>query len=151
MEVVNLVRGKSDDEGTRGVLTVCGQTFNTLELPDRNNHVNLSRINPSPPNGYVCVVTPNDHMTSLFSTMPGFQGMYNVRGTEGRTGVFLHPGNRAGDVNKGFKSDVEGCILLGNTIGTIEGQYAVEDSRNAITQFMNLLDYQPFMLVITNG
>ena len=53
-----------------------------------------------------------------------------------------------GDESKGLKSQVQGCIALGRSIGTIVGQKAVTSSRDALAAFVADLEKQPFRLHI---
>jgi len=90
----------------------------------------------------------------LFS--PHFKrNVYHVMGVQGRdkTGqmanVEIHPGNVCGDVDMGYTSDVEGCILLGNAFGKKLGQKAVLDSQSAVKRFEDALEGQPFLLEVS--
>lgn len=144
METVTLVRGASTDDGTFGKLTVCGKTFYSLELPWKDNHPDTSCI---PVGTYECVVSPSARMTQLFN-----KDMYHVTNVPKRDGVCIHPSNYAGDTSLGKRSDLEGCIAVGDGVSKDEkGQKIIVDSRVSITEFMKLLNNQPFQLVISNA
>lgn len=142
---VTITRRKPDgsfnpDEGTPGVLSIEGSAFScaTLELPWRDNEPDKSRI----PAG--------TYQASLVSTvnpalMPKVYALENV---PGRSNVLIHNGNFAGDTAMGFKSDVEGCTLLGSMIGTLDNgngsaQLAVLNSRPMVTAFNGACNFEP--------
>ncbi len=56
--------------------------------------------------------------------------------------------NTFGDKTKGFKSHVMGCILLGKKSGRLDGQVAILNSRVAVRNFMEEMEYEPFKLRI---
>lgn len=68
-----------------------------------------------------------------------------------RDGVLFHAGNLAGDVELGYKSHVEGCILLGKYFGKIDGQEAVLVSRPTAREFMEHMGGKDFELEIVWG
>jgi hypothetical protein len=142
MRTAELIRGDSEDCGTFGKFkTDLGLELISLELPDRNNKHMISRILPGI---YKCVLT----------FMPMFnQMMYILQDVEGRTEIFIHPLNWAGDVEKGYQTDSHGCIGLGLRIGelsTREGklQKAILDSRSAINKLIADMKGESFMLTI---
>lgn len=133
---VGLRRLSSDDEGTLGVLILPdGVLCYTLELPWRDNRPGHSCI---PVGDYVC--RPR--------VSPRFGKTYHVTGVAGRSYILIHAANLAGDVTKGKKTHLEGCIALGQARGTIGGQKAVLNSRTALTRFHNLMNWQEFTLVV---
>jgi len=62
--------------------------------------------------------------------------------------ILIHPGNWAGDVHLGLKSDVQGCILIGRKTGVLDGQHAVLESRNAIMDMKREMGTEPFVLKV---
>jgi hypothetical protein len=62
----------------------------------------------------------------------------------------IHSGNHAGDVSKGLRSDVLGCILLGLGLGELLGQKAVVSSRLAMDRLRSVVGKESFELVITD-
>lgn len=138
MNVV-LQRGPSTDHGTFGVMTAGGQSWFTGELPWRDNTSDVSCI---PAGVYRCAM----------SFSPRFRvQMYQVLEVVGRVGVRIHPANLMGDVTKGMKSQLHGCIALGKKLGYIDGQKAVLVSRPAMREFEAAMKGQPFTLEIRDG
>ncbi len=135
-----LVRQSQGMYGTLGSLfTTDGQPFKsikTLELPWRNNARGISRI---PPGTYNCTKVDS----------PRFGKAYTVRDVPGRSHVLIHHGNFAGDVSLNFRSDSNGCILLGTGVAILQGQTAITSSRMARALFENELGFEPFQLHIT--
>ena len=138
MQELYLRREKSADYGTFGTLTGQGSPLFTLELPWRNNERQRSCI---PCGTYPCRIRIS----------PRFGRVYEVADVPGRSFILIHSGNLAGDVTKGLRSDVEGCILLGLSRGAISGQPAVLESRRALTAFMRTMGGQPFTLHVVDG
>ncbi len=124
---IYLLRQTSTDQGTEGILAVpqlCFSSF-TLELPWRDNMRDISCI---PPGTYPLTW----HESKKFKA-------FHVKDVPDRSGVLIHAGNVAGDTGKGFRTDVEGCILLGVSRGTLYGQRAVLHSRAAVDKLNNFL------------
>jgi Family of unknown function (DUF5675) len=137
VKMVTVTRTETSDEGTFGTLvTDTGFQCFTIELPWRNDMANISCI---PPGTYVC--------NWRFSQKHGM--CYHVDGVpDGRTQVEIHAANFAGDVSKGYKCQLEGCLALGESIGLLNGQKAVLESKIAVAQFNTERAMQPFTLVI---
>ena len=72
----------------------------SIELPDRNNERNYSRI---PAGKYRCV----------WHRSPRFGWVYLVTDVQGRSHILTHSANWAGDSRKGYRCDLNGCIALG--------------------------------------
>lgn len=137
MRTATLTRKKTGDSGTFGMLvTDNGQTFISGELPWRDNARGLSCI---PLGEYVCIWT--------FSPAHSRQ-LYQLQGVKDRSEVQIHPGNYCGDTTKGMRSDVMGCIILGMTLGRLEGQDAVITSKGAVRDFEDAMGCEPFKLAI---
>lgn len=135
MKTVYLQRLGETAAGTQGLLQTEGFSCKTLELPW---HDNLRQKSCIPPGSYRC------HLTSS----PKFGQAYILTGTDPRTHVLIHAGNFAGDIDKGLKTHVQGCILLGKYYGTIDGQRAILLSRPTVRAFMTKLGGASFMLTI---
>ena len=135
--MLTLFRGASTDQGTPGVLLRPdgSRMAFTLELPWRENVRRKSCIPPGR-YGVECVTTPKRGPVYLVQKVPG------------RDSILIHSGNVAGDVEKGYESDVLGCILLGLTRGFRRGQRAVLLSRPAISAFMREMAGKPFDLEV---
>ena len=132
---VNLFRLKRSDQGTEGMLVTGDFNCRTLELPWRNNQPQISCI-------------PAGEYNVEIRISPKYGRIYWVRHVPKRTYILIHSGNYAGDKSKGFKTHVMGCILLGKQSGFLGGQVAVLNSRVAVRQFMEHMDYEPFTLKI---
>ncbi len=133
MRNVYLWRMKRHDQGTEGLLFTDGFHAFTLELPWRDNQRNISCI-------------PAGIYDTTIRRSPRFGLIYWVMKVPDRTYILIHSGNYAGDVAKGFKTHVNGCILLGKKMGYLGEQRAVLNSRVAIRRFMNHMGNQPFKL-----
>jgi hypothetical protein len=134
-QIVNLFRMKRSDQGTFGKLFYGEFNCYTLELPWKDNMSNISCI----PSGTYDVIT---------RLSPRFGNVYWVKDVPDRSFILIHSGNWAGDISKGFKSHVNGCILLGQQRGLLRGQLAILNSRITVKRFMKILNYQPFTLDI---
>ncbi len=130
-----LNRYDSDDNGTFGTLAGEGMLLTTLELPWRDNKPNMSCI---PKGDYICELVQSPH----------FGQVYQIQNVPGRSHILIHPGNLAGDVALGLRSDSEGCILPGLFRTTVAGQSGIAHSRSALAWLMNNLGGQPFKLII---
>jgi len=136
MMAATLIRYAGGDMGTRGVFALAGRSWPSLELPWRENKPSRSCI---PPGTYRVEIRDS----------PRFGRVYEIRDVPGRSHVLIHAGNLAGDVDKGFASDVEGCVLVGRDAGTLAGQWAVLASRFALSELMRTADFAPFDLTIS--
>jgi len=132
---VHLCRLRRSDQGTEGVLLFNQTHCYTLELPWRNNQRQISCI---PPGNYDVEIRLSNK----------YGRIYWVRHVPNRSYILIHSGNFAGDVKKGFKTHVMGCILLGKVMGYLGGQRAVLNSRITVRAFMESMDYEPFKLRI---
>ncbi|MFD2264449.1 DUF5675 family protein [Lacibacterium aquatile] len=132
-----LRREASTDLGTFGRFTLeDGWTCHSLELPWRDNRARRSCI-------------PAGSYRAALSFSPKFERpMYELAAVPDRSQILIHAGNHAGDVTLGLKSDVEGCILLGLTRGSIGGQLGIGESRAAIARLIDLCQGQPLTLKI---
>lgn len=131
---VDIVRDQSTSLGTFGKLTAGMFSCYTLELADHNNEVGKSRI---PAGTYCCEIRDS----------PRFGKCYEIKAVPGRTDILIHRGTFAADEGYG-KSDIAGCVLLGNAIGEIGGQRALLASSDAVARFQAEMDGEPFELTI---
>ena len=128
-----LLRVSESDAGTFGYCAVAGRIFRSLELPDRDNARNRSRI----PAG--------EYDVEYVKTRRPFSGRwfsYWVKGVPGRSGILIHSGNWAGDTLQGLKSNSWGCILLGKAVATLGGQRGIVSSRAAVHAFNEAMRHQ---------
>ena len=135
--IVSQIRIDTGDVGTFSLFVVKGVAFFTAELPWRNNYKNISCI---PSGSYQCEITDS----------PKFGRVYKIKDVPDRTDILIHPGNWAGDIRKGYRSDSDGCVLLGKRIVSIYTQKAVASSKAALEEFQALLKNEPFTLVISD-
>lgn len=127
--IATLTRAFQNDNVTLGMLQIDGVNhipFYTLENPWVDNKPWVSCI----PEGAYAVRPHNGKK---------FRDVWIVEAVEGRSGILIHEGNT--------EEDTTGCILVGRTAGTLNGQPAVLESRNAIQNLRTLLEPE-FHLVI---
>jgi len=140
MKKATLIRKPSTDEGTAGEFVLDdGWTCASIELPDRGNINRFSRI----PNGiYTC-----HHILS-----PTHGWCYQVMNVPNRSMIEIHSANFAGDVQKGYVSQLLGCIALGSSIGHLDAgggeQMAVLHSRDTVAEFERRMGGKDFELTI---
>lgn len=135
METVHLSRGRGSPEGIFGYLLFKGNVLSTGELPWRNNKPNISCI---PAGEYKVVVRIS----------PKYGMVYHVTGVNGRTYILFHQGNFFGDKSRGFRTNSNGCIMLGMKRGRLYGQRAVLASRLARAKFESIMGFEPFILKV---
>lgn len=136
MRNVVLTRTETDDSGTFGLWqSDSGFQCYTGELPWLNNAPNISCI---PSGTYECKIIAS----------PKHGRCYQVESVPNRTMVEIHKGNFCGNGDKGLKSDVEGCIIVGRAIDEIAGQKAVISSSDALQSLMADLDGAAFALTV---
>lgn len=129
---LTLTREQSKDYGMFGTITLPdGKTFYTLELPDKDNKRQVSCIHKGI---YQCKIVNS----------PKFGRVYGVLDVPGRACVLIQAGNYGGDIEKGYRTDIQGCILLGKAKGNLNNQPVVTSSKVALKEFMNALNNEPF-------
>jgi Family of unknown function (DUF5675) len=133
--IVNIFRLQKSDQGTFGKLVCPGFQCLTLELPWKDNKPNIS-----------CIPGGEYYVKSRIS--PKYGKIYWVSDVPDRSFILIHPGNWAGDVSKKYRSNVNGCILLGKQRGLLAGQLAILNSRITVRRFEETLGFQPFTLNI---
>lgn len=108
MNTVFLIRNESDNQGTysRLICNEIGLDINAIELPDRGNMQQYSRI----PKGDYLVIPYNS---------PKFGKCWIITGVPDRKYVLFHCGNYGGDTRLGWRTDTHGCILPGMVKGHI--------------------------------
>jgi hypothetical protein len=126
---------RRSDQGTEGILSYPNFKCCTLELPWRDNAKSISCI-------------PAEEYDVELKLSNKYGRIYWVTKVPDRTGILIHSGNYAGDISKGFKSHVMGCILLGKEMGFLGRQRAILNSRITVREFMEVMNYQPFKLKI---
>lgn len=136
MRFAILTRLETGREGTFGqLITDSGFTATTGELPWKNNE-----------KGHSCI--PTGLYRCSWGMSSKFGSCYHLKEVPDRSDILIHSGNFCGDKEKGFKSDVEGCILIGETVGQLEKQKAVLNSKHAIGGLRIAFGLDPFDLTI---
>jgi len=138
MQKVFLYRKTDTGKETNGIIQfttkegVQSQCF-TLELPWKNNQHDISCI---PIGSYDCQWTFSPHLNRY---------TYEVLNVPNREGIRIHSGN--------FVSDLLGCIALGTAESDLnrDGMIDIMNSRWAIETFENIMDKQPFTLIISHS
>ena len=124
--------------GTEGVLSETGiKICDTLELHEENNKPKESHI---PTGTYLCKIVQS----------PKFGKVYEITEVTGRGNVLIHCANFAGDTDAGMKTQLLGCVALGNGYGLLEGQRAILQSRKTFDLFMQYMKGLPFKLQVIN-
>jgi hypothetical protein len=137
-KTVYLLRTSTSDQGTEGMIITDDFICKTLELPWRKNKRSISCI-------------PSGKYKVVIRQSPKYGSVYWVQDVPNRTWILIHSGNWAGDVKKGFKSHVNGCILLGKKHGWLAEQRAILNSRVAVRGFRNILVDKSFVLNVLGG
>lgn len=118
---LHLARVKSNTNGTFGVLSWHGQPFAvSLEDPWKYNKSYVSCI---PSGTYTCKRVDSPSFGDTFEVT-------DVRG--GRTHILFHKGNT--------QKDTQGCILVAESFGELEGVPGVLSSGDGYKEFMNLTE-----------
>src|SRR5260221_200739 len=128
---VTITREHHGDTGTFGRMRIAGMDFTCLtgELPYRDNTPDKS------------CTKAGVYRTDLRDSPHFGRPVYHLEDRDGRKNEEIHWGNFCGDVDKGFRSDVLGCIILGNSIGDVMRpdkvfQKGVAQSHDAFNRFM---------------
>ena len=146
MVVVHLTRLETGDHGTFGRLILPnGGALYTLECPE-----NAGREEVENEKGLDCI-PPGEYEVKWEHSPKYGRKTYRLQNVPGRSGILIHSGNLAGNTEKGFCSDVEGCILLGLSKGDFNGQKGLLRSRDAVESFEEELERQAFTLIIKRG
>ena len=139
MYKLKLIRISSSDQGTKGLLLVNGSFFcYTLELPWNDNIPNYSCI---PPGKYKLE-------RHLFR---GRRKCYHLLNVPNRKWILIHNGNVAGDPRKGYKTNVEGCILVGKHFGKLHGQDAVLCSIPTLRRLIHVTQWSATEITIMDA
>ncbi len=136
MKKATLKRYETSNQGTFGVLSLNGFSCRTGELPFYDNMNDIS-----------CIPKGTYKAKLKYSFSKGW--VFEILNVPGRDHVLIHSGNFCGDVESGYLTDSEGCILLGSGIGFIEGQKAVLNSRKTMKKFYETMHEYSFQLEIT--
>ncbi|MDE0718461.1 MAG: DUF5675 family protein [Rhodospirillaceae bacterium] len=137
-----LLRDRSDDHGTRGLLAADGlSALHVMEPPWRDNRRCVSCI----PAGVYAVLPHRS---------PRFRDCLLVTGVPGRSHILIHRGNLGGDRENGYHTHTMGCLLPGEHRGRIKVrgrvQAAVLASAPAFRRVMAWAAGRPFALEIVD-
>lgn len=134
-----LTRLDGSDQGTFGRIVGPGITLFTGELPWRENRPSISCI-------------PEGRYRVLWTWSPRFRRfMYLIDGVVARSGIRKHPANLMGDAALGYKSQLNGCIALGERLGWLDGQKAALLSAPAVRRFEEAMNHRPFILEVRHA
>jgi len=138
--IVTLKRGNSTDQGTFGTLYFGGNVLHAVELPWRDN---ARRVSCIPAGTYQCALVNS----------PRFGKVYGVKNVPGRSHILIHASNLAGDVYKGWITQLHGCIAPAERLGAIKipsgkMQAAGLVSRPALRKLMNWAGGSSFTLEV---
>lgn len=134
-----LQRMESGDQGTFGRIVAGGLSLYTGELPDRENAPNVSCV---PAGTYRCT----------FTHSPRFgRHLYLLGAVPARAGVRVHPANLMGDAAMGYRSQLNGCISLGEKLGWMDGQKALLLSAPAVRRLESVFGGLAFELEIRDA
>ena len=142
MRTATLTRNPSTDQGTFGHLLLdSGFSCVTGELPWNGNAHDISCI---PLGTYTC--------KWLYSPSHG-RDIYHVMNVPNRGNIEIHSGNWCGNVAAGYKSDVLGCIILGDHYAMIpppgmKPQMGVANSTATLAKFESDFNQEDFQLTI---
>lgn len=106
----------------------------TRELPPRGNQADISSV-----------------LAGLywadFTWSPRFgRCLYLLSPTDPRAGIRVHPANLMGDAAKGWHSQLNGCIALGERLGWMDGQKALLLSQPAVRRLESYFGGRRFSL-----
>lgn len=126
MQII-LQRLLMNDKGTLGIMLLDGKPlFTTLELPWKNNQINIS-----------CIPAGIYKATYIFSEK--FQkSLFILHNVPGRNAVEIHIGNTV--------VDTHGCVLIGMEFSLSE--FAIVNSKLAFDNFMFMTPKEGFTLTI---
>lgn len=139
-----LTRRETSSHGTFGVLRIFSEQGALLfecftgELPWKDNQTKMSCI---PTGTYKCY----RYRSRRYSKA------YSVTKVPGRSAILIHIGNFCGDATKGFKTNSEGCILVGMSLGTLRGQRSVLNSTLALTKMIEVVGEAGFTMKVEWG
>ena len=138
MRYGTIIRNKSTDDGTFGVLLMDDHSsWSTGELPWHDNAHGIS-----------CIL-PGTYKCTWFNS-PKHGWGYLVNDVPDRNLCEIHPANFMADKSIPTKqSQLLGCIALGKSVGKLEGQTALLQSKQAILEFDTNLKMEEFQLTIT--
>jgi hypothetical protein len=76
---------------------------------------------------------------------------YRLLDVHARSGILDHSANLMGDPEMGYVAQLNGCIALGEALGTIKRQAALLRSKPAVRLFESFMNREPHILEIRNA
>jgi hypothetical protein len=150
-----------DDEGTVSPLREDGrQVCLIAELPDRQNKKDRSRINAG---RYYAAMEDSPHHGHVYRLHKYRDDGSHDPDVDGHTHVLVHIGNVAGDVDMGYASDSEACMLPGTSRALFRAgeqvgrhlldkdQHGVASSGVALKALLECTGGEPFILDVDRG
>ncbi len=149
MKSIILTRKVSGDMGTFGTMRDVHITWQTLELPWRdedNNGLGDPQRSCITAGTYKCV----------WHESPSKGWCYEVTGVVGRSHILIHSANFAGDEKLGYESQLLGCIALGMGQGEMKNHFGkmqkcITASRAAVKEFNEWGAMEPIELIIVGA
>ena len=127
---ISVVRNKTSEEGTQGILTTdAGFQCCTLELPWENNKSGVS-----------CIIT-DDYDASIWFSPHLNREVLRLEDKHGRKDCLVHNGNFAGE-GDGDVTQVHGCTEVGAGYGLVQRadgktQFGITASITTLTKLIN--------------
>ncbi len=125
-----LFRFEKKSTHTLGALVIGGKVLYVIERPWLDNKTNVSCI---PTGKYVANFLPR-------SGSGRYIDVYHLLPVEGRSGILIHKGN--------LVSHSLGCLILGFSVGKLNGKPAVLNSAKALRLLNEITGKQSFNLEI---
>lgn len=136
---LELIRCQTDEKQTLGELYLLSDKdaviskWKTLELPDKNNQRNISRI-------------PEGKYYAHLHNSPKFGKSLWIKNVPGRSEILIHKGN--------YHTDIRGCILIGQNHIDInnDGYKDVTSSQKSINKLLSWIEgIDKIEITIKNG
>lgn len=137
---ITLTRIETSDHGTFGTFSIPNGDYLEFlysgELPWRENQ-----------SGKSCIPT-GVYQVSKAVWIGKNKLVFMLKNVPKRQGILVHAANFMGDREKHLKSQLYGCIALGEKLGTMDGQRSLLVSAPAIRRFQAMLEWEDFELEI---
>jgi len=129
MKILELIRLEETGQGTIGVLKINKIVFCfTLEPPDNENLSNVSNI------------PAQQYNVSPYSSIK-YPDVYIVDDVPNRSKILFHSGN--------IVDHTAGCILLGESLGKLQGNRAILNSGKTFDKFKAILQNEGHHLTVS--
>jgi|GEM_PF-1624888 hypothetical protein len=130
MQTAILVRDEIRSDVILGTLTIANKTFHVLERPWKDNLCNESCI---PAGEYVASFLSQ-------SSSGKHKNIYQLQAVPNRSNILIHTGN--------VVEHSRGCLIIGLHRGVHDGAPAVLESRSALTELVDIIGKNNFLLRI---